>query len=156
MATKKKPLKIAIGSDHAGYHVKNKLLAKSEIEKTYLKSVNMPWFELMDLPRMPQLPSWENPSSELIEYNQELNFDPVSNQRAIECPTLVILGTDDRTVPPGLVEDIWQESEIEGLEVVVVDGLGHDMRIKSGKGRKFSQAFLNTESEWLKNVLISE
>ncbi len=133
-------------------YVINKSSDKSALEKQFLEAQQKPWFDLMDLPRMTAIPTWDDPPEDLLAFHDELIFDPLSNQLQMKCPTLVVLGENDKTVPSSVVRDLWQESGIEELEIVMLKNLGHDMRIQSGKGKKFSVEFIDTERKWLKRI----
>jgi len=133
-------------------YVRDSIGDRQLLEADFLNAQKEPWFDVLDLPRFPSMPSWSNPPEEMIAFAKRLRYNPIEAQKQIKTPTLIVLGEKDETVPARIVADGWRKSLSDNLTIKLFQNLGHDMRRTSGNGRRLSETFLNYEQKWLESV----
>ncbi|MDX1644254.1 MAG: alpha/beta fold hydrolase, partial [Thermoanaerobaculia bacterium] len=108
----------------------------ARLERDYLAAVEEPWFPVLDLPRLKELPRWDDPM--LADARAELAFDGGAWVRRLDDrPVLVLLGAEDETVPPVETAAAWHEhlgGDEARLRVEIVPRADHGLRLASEDG----------------------
>lgn len=93
---------------------------RDHTEQMLRNAVQRPWFDLVHLPA--ELPA-------AGEAWADMDYDPRSTFRQVHCPTLVMYGEDEETVPAEQSKEAWrQAAQLSGnTAVTIVDlpGCGH-------------------------------
>lgn len=122
------------------------------LNRDYLDAIEQAWFSTLDLPTMPDFPSWERQPAILEEYAKELSFDPIKNQTMMEMPVLVVLGGADETVPAELATQGWRNSMADNAQfsLKVLPGAEHGMR---GEDGALLPAYISAHRRWFEDQI---
>jgi pimeloyl-ACP methyl ester carboxylesterase len=86
-----------------------------------------PWWPIVYLPG-----SMPDDEVDRREWSAAMDHDPVPSLRALRVPALALYGSDDEWTPVDDSVAAWEGALGDRVEVVVLDGLGHDLREPDG------------------------
>ena len=105
-----------------------------------------PWWELAYLRSAPLDPE------DRARWIAEMDFDPMPSFRRVDVPVLLFFGEDDEWSPVAANVSAWREAQGDNAEIVVIPGVGHDLRDASGV---LSARYESTLVEWLRRSILS-
>jgi pimeloyl-ACP methyl ester carboxylesterase len=79
------------------------------------------------------LPGWlPDEEADRREWVEAMEHDPAPSLRALQVPALALYGSHDEWTPVAESAEVWRAALGDRVEVVVLDGLGHDLREPDG------------------------
>lgn len=99
---------------------------RRELAAALLAASAEPWWPLTFLRDVPLEPE------QRAQWIEEMDFDPRPSFRGVSVPLLLFYGEDDEWSPVRENVAIWREAQGDDAEIVVIPGVGHDLRAPSG------------------------
>lgn len=104
-----------------------------------------PWWDLAFLRDAPLDPD------ERAGWIAEMDFDPLPSFRRVSVPLLLFFGEDDEWSPVAASVSAWREAQGDNAEIVVIPGVGHDLRDSSGA---LSETYEARLVSWLQRSIL--
>ena len=105
-----------------------------------------PWWELAYLRDAPLDPG-SRP-----QWIAEMDFDPLPSFRRVSVPLLLFFGEEDEWSPVAANVSAWREAQGDNAEIVVIPGVGHDLRDSSGA---VSGVYEDRLVRWLQSAVLA-
>lgn len=123
-----------------------------QLNADFVHAQQEPWFDVLDLPRVDPMPSWESHPNLLEEFRNELVFDPLENASALTMPVMFLNGSGDTTSDAVASHRAWAAA-LEGVNadfhMVMVEGVEHGLRDESGV---YVREYMSSQLEWLRQI----
>ena len=123
-----------------------------ELSADFVRSQREPWFDVLDLPPLDPLPSWDSHPDLLEAFRNELVFDPLENAAALTMPVMFLNGSGDTTSDAVASQRAWSAA-LDGINaevhMVMVEGAEHGLRDESGV---YVPEYMSSQLEWLRRI----